>query len=583
MLCSRGTAVQRLRGLAGLFHSVRPLSSTGSAVQDEDVYFLSFARTPIGSFGGKLAHLTAVELGVIAVNAAVARAARLEPDLVTDCYLGQVLTAGCGQSPARQVALRANLPETVRCLTVNKVCASGMKAITLAYDAIRLGHAEIVVAGGMESMSNAPFYLMENEQLLSRRKYLIRGRLARELGNRVLYDGLLLDGLLDSYSRRGSLKGASTAVGAEEDNADAGYPMSYYADRLASNMGILREEQDNFAVHSYSRAAKATAQQLFAKEIVPVELPTEFATHSSPERFSDSSRTTSGGPDTETHGTILSPEHLALLKSDEERERLEQIDRMPRLAPLFPGARPSGAKGGPEGPAGGTITAGNASKLSDGAAALVLASGRAVRRYNLLPLARMLSHADAEQEPERFATTPALALPLALSRAGLKLSNLDYLEINEAFACVPIMVLRLLAATHAADGAFLDPVRARAAAALSASASSSAAAAAAAAAAALPRSLGSAGTGTSAGGVSAPTGLSSSAALPDIISSEHVNAWGGAIALGHPLGCSGARIVVTLTNILRSRTARYGAATICNGGGGATALVLERVDMTSGG
>jgi acetyl-CoA C-acetyltransferase len=571
---------RRLDSLRSQFRSARRLCSSSEAIREDDVYILSFARTPIGSFGGKLAHLTAVQLGAIAVKAAVARAVRLERNLITDCYLGQVLSAGCGQAPARRAALLADLPESVRCITVNKVCASGMKAITIAFDAIRLGHAEVVIAGGMESMSNAPFYLMENEMLLNRRKRLSRGRLSRDLGHRVLYDGLLLDGLIDNYGERDLLKSASqqgafASTAAGEAGLEAGQPMAFYADRLAGSMGILREEQDNFAVHSYSRAAKATAQQLFAKEIVPIELPAEMHESVTTERFKDSILTASGGGGgigAEAHGSIVSHEHVPLLKTDEELERLSQIDRMPTLMPLYPSQKTSGAKTGMEISTGGTITAGNASKISDGAAALVLASGRAVRRYNLVPLARVLAHADAEQSPDRFATTPALALPMALRRAGLALSDLDYLEINEAFACVPIMVLKMLAASHAAEASAGDLLRARGAAAPGAHGTTTGNAAGG------PGLLGSAGAGTT-----NQTGAGAGSSLPDVMSSEHVNAWGGAVALGHPLGCSGARIVVTLTNILRSRTARYGAATICNGGGGATALVLERTDIGSSG
>ncbi|KAK4532961.1 hypothetical protein CCYA_CCYA14G3818 [Cyanidiococcus yangmingshanensis] len=558
------------------FRGKRWFCAPGEALRDDDVCILSFARTPIGSFGGKLAHLTAVQLGAIAVNAAVVRAARLERNLVTDCYLGQVLSAGCGQSPARRAALLADLPDSVRCLTVNKVCASGMKAVTIACDAIRLGHAEVVVAGGMESMSNAPFYLMENEVAVNRSRRPSSGRRSRELGHRTLFDGLLLDGLLDSYTDRDILKsafrtGASASTNTGETGLEAGQPMGFYADRLASSMGILREEQDNFAVHSYSRAAKATAQQLFAKEIIPIELPAETHGAAPSERFKDTILTASGSASVDSHGAIVGHEHVPLLKTDEELERLVQIDRMPTLTPLFPPVRTAGAKSGSEVSVGGTITAGNASKISDGAAALVLASGRAVRRYNLVPLARILAHADAEQSPERFATTPALALPLALKRAGLSISDLDYLEINEAFACVPIMVLKMLAASHATDANAGDSLRARAASTVGAHGSSPSNAPAG------PDHLHA--LGASGAGAVSPTGVGAGSTFSDIMSSEHVNAWGGAVALGHPLGCSGARIVVTLTNILRSRTARFGAATICNGGGGATALVLERIDI----
>ena len=552
----------------------RALSSISvQSLRDDDVCILSFARTPIGSFGGRLSHLSAVRLGALAIQAAVARAARLERESITDCFMGHVLQAGCGQAPARQAALLAALPDSVRCTTVNKVCASGMKAVAMAADALRLGHADVVVAGGMESMSNAPFYLMEEWSTGGGGGRKPRQR--RRLGNRTLVDGLLHDGLLSPAS--------AASIGAAQ--LEEQVHMGVFADRLAASMGILREEQDNFAVHSYSRAAKATAQELFAKEIVAVEMPADAKERSSNSSSSSSSSSSSGertlfaarehgrnasgaGGDS---GALSSPEHVPLMKSDEELERLTLIDRLPLLPPVFAPATTAAAAtkdahnadhaaGG-----GGTITAGNASKISDGAAALVLASGRAVKRNNLIPLARVLSHADAEQSPSHFATSPALALPLALRRANLTLSDMDYIEINEAFACVPIMVMKVLAAAHAAETGMVG----------------------ATASGVLPRRLqAAAGSSDSGHANTANTATTASAAhapppggVPEALSSQHINAWGGAVALGHPLGCSGARILVTLTNILRSRTAHYGAAAICNGGGGASAVVIERLDL----
>ncbi|KAK4537346.1 hypothetical protein CDCA_CDCA12G3371 [Cyanidium caldarium] len=540
------------------------------SLRDDDVCILSFARTPIGSFGGKLSHLSAVRLGALAIQAAVARAARLERESITDCFMGHVLQAGCGQAPARQAALLAALPDSVRCTTVNKVCASGMKAVAMAVDALRLGHADVVVAGGMESMSNAPFYLIEEWPTGGGGGRKPRQR--RRLGNRTLIDGLLHDGLLSPAS--------VASIGAAQ--LEEQVHMGVFADRLAASMGILREEQDNFAVHSYSRAAKATAQELFAKEIVAVEMPADAEERSSNSSSSSSSseertlfaarehgRNASGaGGDS---GGLSSPEHVPLMKSDEELERLTLIDRLPLLPPVFaPATTAAAATKDAHGAdhaatGGGTITAGNASKISDGAAALVLASGRAVKRNNLIPLARVLSHADAEQSPSHFATSPALALPLALRRANLTLSDMDYIEINEAFACVPIMVMKVLAAAHAAETGMVG----------------------ATASGALPRRLqAAAGSSDGSHANTANTATTTSAAhapppggVPEALSSQHINAWGGAVALGHPLGCSGARILVTLTNILRSRTAHYGAAAICNGGGGASAMVMERLDL----
>eukprot|EP00166_Cyanidium_caldarium_P005067 ctg_5850.g690 len=304
-------------------------------------------------------------------------------------------------------------------------------------------------------MSNAPFYLIEEWPTGGGGGRKPRQR--RRLGNRTLIDGLLHDGLLSPAS--------VASIGAAQ--LEEQVHMGVFADRLAASMGILREEQDNFAVHSYSRAAKATAQELFAKEIVAVEMPADAEERSSNSSSSSSSeertlfaarehgRNASGaGGDS---GGLSSPEHVPLMKSDEELERLTLIDRLPLLPPVFaPATTAAAATKDAHGAdhaatGGGTITAGNASKISDGAAALVLASGRAVKRNNLIPLARVLSHADAEQSPSHFATSPALALPLALRRANLTLSDMDYIEINEAFACVPIMVMKVLAAAHAAE------------------------------------------------------------------------------------------------------------------------------------
>lgn len=392
----------------------------------KEVYIVSAVRTPIGSFGGSLKSLSATQLGAIAVKAAVSRAG-LKPEQVQDLLMGCVIQANLGQAPARQVARFAGLPDHVNCTTVNKVCASGMKAIAQAVQSILLGDADVVVAGGMESMSNVPFYA---EQMRWGNKY----------GNVSMLDGLAKDGLTDVYD---------------------GKAMGNAAELCAKECGISREEQDQFAIESYQRSQRAWEAGLFDAEVVPVEIPQR-----------------KGDP--------------IVFAKDEEPYNVK-FDKIPSLSPAFQKD--------------GTVTAANASTMNDGAAALVLVSKEKAAELGLKPLARIRAYADAEQAPQWFTTTPALAVPKAVAKAGLTMSDIDYWELNEAFAVVGIENSRRMK---------LDPAR--------------------------------------------------------------VNAHGGAVSIGHPLGASGARIIVTLLNVLKANKARYGAAGICNGGGGASAMVIENMD-----
>jgi acetyl-CoA C-acetyltransferase len=389
----------------------------------KEVYVLSAVRTPMGSFGGSLRPLSATQLGAEAVKAAVARAG-ISPAQVQDLLMGCVIQANLGQAPARQAAKFAGLPNEVNCTTVNKVCASGMKAISQAAQSILLGDADIVVAGGMESMSNVPFYA---EQIRWGNKY----------GNVSLVDGLAKDGLTDVYD---------------------GKAMGNAAELCARECGISREEQDAFAIESYKRSQAAWESGKFANEVIPVSIPQR-----------------KGDP--------------IVIAKDEEPFNVK-FDKISQLNPAFQKD--------------GTVTAANASTMNDGAAALVLISGEKAKELGLKPIARILSYADAEQTPEWFTTTPSLAVPKAVEKAGLKMEDIDYWELNEAFAVVGIENSKRMK---------LDPAR--------------------------------------------------------------VNVHGGAVSLGHPLGASGARIIVTLINVLKANNARYGAAGICNGGGGASAMVVE--------
>ena len=390
-----------------------------------EVYVLSSVRTPLGSFGGQLKDVSATRLGAAAIKAAMERAG-IQPGEVDEVLMGSVLQAALGQAPARQAARYAGLPDSVACTTVNKVCASGMKSIALAAQGILLGDTDVVVAGGMESMSRVPYY---SENMRWGNKY----------GNVKLTDGLATDGLTDAYD---------------------GQAMGIAAEKCARECGIPREEQDAFAIESYRRSQRAWEEGRFADEVVPVEVPQR-----------------KGSP--------------ILVEKDEEPWNVK-FDKIPVLSPAFQSD--------------GTVTAANASTMNDGAAALVLASGEKVSANGWKPIARILACADAEQAPEWFTTTPSLALPKAVSKAGLQMSDIEYWEINEAFSVVAIENAKRLG---------IDPSR--------------------------------------------------------------MNVHGGAVSLGHPLGCSGARVVVTLLNVLKAHGARYGAAGICNGGGGASAMVVERL------
>jgi acetyl-CoA C-acetyltransferase len=392
----------------------------------EEVLILSAARTPIGSFGGSLSSVHAARLGAAAIQGALAHA-NVAPGLVQEVLMGNVLSANLGQAPARQAAIYAGLAPEVICTTVNKVCASGMKAIVFGAQGIQLGEAEIVVAGGMENMSQVPYYLS-------------KARNGYGYGNGEVIDGLLKDGLTDVYDQVG---------------------MGVCGDSTAARYSISRTEQDEFAIRSYQRSAASTASGFFKNEIVPVE--------------------------------IVSPKggESAWITEDEEYKRVK-FDKIPSLKPAF-------SKDG-------TVTAANASTINDGAAALVLAGMSAVKEHGLKPVARVVAYADAEQEPAWFTTTPILASKKVLKKAGLSISDIDYFEVNEAFAVVALAYIKELD---------LDVNR--------------------------------------------------------------VNVFGGAVSLGHPLGASGARIITTLLSVLEKNNGRYGLAAICNGGGGASAVIVERL------
>jgi acetyl-CoA C-acetyltransferase len=387
------------------------------------VVIVSAVRTPIGSFMGSLSTVPATKLGAIAIKGALDKI-NLDPNLVDEVLMGNVVQAGVGQAPARQAARFAGLPDNVPCTTVNKVCASGMKAVMQGAQAIMTGDAEIVVAGGMENMSLIPHY--------------VHLRNGVKFGPTTMVDGMQKDGLTDAY----------------DNNA-----MGVCADLCATEYKISREEQDAFAIQSYERSAKAWSAGKFNNEIVPVEIP-------------------------QRRGEPI------IFSQDEEYTNVK-LDKIPALNAVF-------TKDG-------TVTAANASTINDGAAALVLMSEEKALAMGLKPLAYIKSYADAEQEPKWFTTSPAKALPKALDKAGITISDVDYFEFNEAFAVV---------------------------------------------------------------------GLANSKILS--LDNNKVNVNGGAVSLGHPLGCSGARIIVTLINVLEQNNAKVGAAAICNGGGGASAIVIER-------
>lgn len=391
----------------------------------KEVYIVSAVRTPMGSWSGSLSSFSAPKLGSVAIKGALERAG-VDASAVNEVLMGCVMQANLGQAPARQAAIFAGIPDSVPCTTVNKVCASGMKAVMQGAQAIMLGDADVVVAGGMESMSNVPFY---NDKVRWGSKY----------GNITLIDGLAKDGLTDVYND---------------------YPMGNAAELCASECNISREDQDNFAIESYKRSQASIEGGKFDNEVIPVEIPQR-----------------KGDP--------------IVFAKDEEPYNVK-FDKIPSLRSAF-------TKDG-------SVTAANASTMNDGAAALVLMSKEKAEELGLKPIAKIKSYADAAQAPEWFTTSPALAVPKAVAKAGLKMEDISYYELNEAFSVVGLVNMQKMN-----------------------------------------------------------------------LKAEQVNVNGGAVSLGHPLGCSGARILVTLINVLHQNNAQYGAAGICNGGGGASAVVIEKL------
>ena len=389
----------------------------------KEVVIVSVARTPIGSFMGALSSIPAPKLGAIAIKGALDKI-NLDPKLVEEVLMGNVVQAGTGQAPARQAAIFAGIPDTVPCTTINKVCASGMKTVMQAAQSIALGDASIIVAGGMENMSSIPHY--------------VHMRNGHKFGPATLIDGMQKDGLVDAY----------------DQNA-----MGTCADACATEYEFTREDQDAFAVQSYERSAAAWKAGKFNDEVVPVVVPQRR-----------------GEP---------------VIVSEDEEYKNVRLDKIPTLRPAF-------SKDG-------TVTAANASTINDGAAALVLMSADKAKELNLKPLATIKSYADAAQEPKWFTTAPSKALPKALAKAGISQDQVDYFEFNEAFAVVGLANMKILGLTDA-----------------------------------------------------------------------NVNVNGGAVSLGHPLGCSGARIIITLLSVMQQNNGKIGAAAICNGGGGASAIVLEK-------
>jgi len=391
----------------------------------KEVYIVSAVRTPIGSFNGSLSSVSATKLGATAIQGALSKIG-LSPSEVDEVLMGSVLQAGLGQAPARQAAKFAEIGDQVPCTTVNKVCASGMKAISQGAQAIMLGDADVIVAGGMENMSRVPHYLPGS-------------RNGTKLGNITMLDGMVHDGLTDVYDQK---------------------HMGTCADLCASEYSISREDQDNFAIQSYERSAKAWKEGKFTEEVVPVSVPQR-----------------KGDP---------------VMVSEDEEYKNVRMEKIPSLRPVFTKE--------------GTVTAANASTLNDGAAAVILMSKEKAEALGVKPIAKIVSYADAAREPQWFTMAPSKAIPKALKKAGLENSDIDFWELNEAFSVVALANMKELG---------LDP--------------------------------------------------------------EKVDVHGGAVSLGHPLGCSGARIIVTLLNVLKQNNAKRGCAGICNGGGGASAMVIELV------
>ena len=390
----------------------------------KDIVIVSVARTPIGSFMGSLSSIPAPILGATAIKGALDKI-NLDANLIDEVFMGNVVSAGLGQAPARQAAIHAGIPDTVPCTTVNKVCASGMKSIMIAAQAIALGDADIVVAGGMENMSSIPHYQ--------------HARSGSKFGPITMEDGMQKDGLVDAYDK---------------------IAMGVCADECADKYDFSREDQDNFAIQSYNRSSKAWSDGKYTDEIVPVSIPQRR-----------------GEP---------------IVFSEDEEYKNVKMEKIPALRAAF-------TKDG-------TVTAANASTINDGGAALVLMSAEKAKELNITPIAKIRSYADAAHEPKWFTTAPAKALPKALERANISLDDVDYFELNEAFSIVGLANMKILGITD-----------------------------------------------------------------------DKVNVNGGAVSLGHPLGVSGARIVIALTSILKQNNAKIGAAAICNGGGGASAIVIERI------
>ena len=391
----------------------------------KEVVIISAVRTPMGSFCGKLSQVSATELGSIAIKGAIKKA-KISKDIIDEVFMGNVLQANLGQAPAKQSAIMAGLKDTVPCTTINKVCSSGMKSIMIGAQSIIAGDNEIVIAGGMENMSNVPHYLN-------------KVRTGQKLGDVKVIDGLIKDGLTDVYNN---------------------IHMGVCAEKCASEMSFSREEQDNFAIESYNKSTNANLKGNFKNEIVPVEIK-------------------------QRNGNI------SIIDEDEEIKNID-YEKVPNLRPVFKKE--------------GTITAANASTLNDGASALVLMCSQKAKQLNLKPIARILSYADASQNPEWFTTAPSKALPLALKKAKLTINDIDYFELNEAFSVVGLANINLLK-----------------------------------------------------------------------IDKQKVNVYGGAVSMGHPLGSSGSRIVVTLTSVLHQENGKIGVAAICNGGGGASSIIIQSV------
>jgi acetyl-CoA C-acetyltransferase len=393
-------------------------------MKTKEVVIVSVARTPIGSFMGSLSKISAPKLGAIAIKGALDKI-NLNPELIDEVFMGNVVSAGVGQAPARQAAIFAGIPDTVPCTTINKVCSSGMKSVMLAAQSISLGDTEIVVAGGMENMSLIPHYL--------------HGRQGTKFGPTTLEDGMQKDGLVDVYEK---------------------VAMGVCADACATKYGFSREDQDAYAIQSYQRSSEAWKLGKFSDEIIPVEIPQRR-----------------GAP--------------VLMTEDEEYKNVK-MEKIPSLRAAFSKE--------------GTVTAANASTINDGGAALILMSAEKALELKLTPIAKIKSFADAAHEPEWFTTAPSKAIPKALSKANITIDDVDYFELNEAFSVVGLANMKILN-----------------------------------------------------------------------LKNERVNVNGGAVSLGHPLGVSGARIIIALTSILKQNNAKIGAAGICNGGGGASAMILESI------